>query len=94
MNIMKACLMTMEREARLEMPSATKGRLASRRLVWHDDKLRLIRIKNSELLSNRRAYILTWIDQHTTGNFYFGGNIIGFEEEKDEMMFKLGFKVD
>lgn len=94
MNIMDACLITMRREARLEMPGTTKGRLASRRLVWHDDKLRLIRIKNAELLDNRRAYMLTWIDQHTTGNFYFGGNMIGFEEEKDEIIFKLGFKVD
>lgn len=93
MNIMDACLRDMRREANLNIDSSISGRLASRRLVWHED-LQLMTIRNTDHLGNRRVYMLEWIDTHTSGNFYFGGNKIGFEEEQDIIMFKLGFKID
>jgi len=38
------------------------------------------------------GHALAWIDQNTAGRFYFDPLRIAFEDEKDMIMFKLGFK--
>lgn len=71
-----------------------KGQLQNRRLVWPDTGMNLITMPNLGNIANARSTILIWLYQYTTGKFYFGGNQIGFMDEKDEFMFKLGFKYD
>ena len=66
-------------------------RLAKRRLVWPENGMNLHLLPPHDL--GRRAIVLTWIDKNTTNRFYLGGRQIGFENEKDEVMFKLGFKL-
>ena len=39
----------------------------------------------------RSPVILPWIAKHTKGRFYLSGNSVGFENETDMLMFKLGY---
>lgn len=36
----------------------------------------------------------TWIDENTTGKFYLDPNCVSFENERDFIIFKLGYKDD
>ena len=77
--------------ARAIISSEMQKRLSLRRLCWPATGMSLYSVELPP--DNARAIMLTWIDGHTEGLFYLGGSGgIGFHEEKDEIMFKLGFK--
>jgi len=40
----------------------------------------------------RSPVILPWIRDHTEGRFYLSSSSVGFDKEKDYLMFKLGYK--
>jgi len=67
-------------------------RLEGRRVPWPTNMplLQMMRYKHAE--EYNRIKILTWIDQHTTSRFYVAGDHIGFEDPKDVLIFKLGWK--
>ena len=63
---------------------------ASRRLVWKLKDLQLMTIPNFEDFDQIK--ILRWVEEHTSGQFYLAGNKIAFVDERDTLIFKLGFK--
>ena len=67
-------------------------RVSERRLTWIDQ----LDSGHIFVLGTRRSRvkILTWVDQHTTGPFYLGGSTIGFMDEHDALMFRIGYKND
>ena len=70
-----------------------KERIEERRIVWPTKEMKLRKL--SELPEGcARAELLNWIDHHTEGKFYLGGSHIGFENEGDELFFRLRFNVD
>ena len=78
----------MEITGRANIGADVSSRLAIRRLCWPAEEMNLYLL---DLPRNyARAIILTWIDNHTEGLFYLDGRQIGFQNEKDEIMFKLG----
>ena len=81
----------MEISARAHISFEASGRLAARRLVYPESGMNLHLLPPHDL--GRRALVLTWVDEHTTNRFYLGGRQIGFSDEKDEIMFRLGFNI-
>lgn len=90
---MNALLHEMEMFARANISEDVKARLAKRRLVSPGPGMHLYTIRKRPLPDARDA-MLTWINQHTTDRFYLGGNLVGFANDKDEMIFRLGFNSD
>ena len=88
---MKYVYREMENTARVKITGEMQKRLAKRRLVWPENGMNLHLLPPHDL--GRRAIVLTWIDKNTTNRFYLGGRQIVFENEKDEVLFKLGFKL-
>jgi len=66
-------------------------RLQPRRIQWAKDER--IQLTHYQLATEfNLVKILTWVDEHTTSEFYLGGRHIGFADPKDLLMFKLGWK--
>jgi len=66
-------------------------RLESRRIKWaHDERIQLMFYHQAD--ENNHMKILSWVERHTTSDFYLGGSHIGFANEKDTLIFKLGWK--
>ncbi len=69
-----------------------RTRVDKRRMTWPKEGMNLITIAKFPL-GNSRKVLLTWIDTHTTSNFYMGGTTFAFEDEKDALIFRLAFDV-
>jgi len=67
-----------------------KSETALRRMVWPNKDMNILSIPNWPV-NNARGLMLEWIEEHTTGMFYLGGVKVAFEDEKDEIMFRLRF---
>jgi len=70
------------------LTKSVEFRIAGRRL-WITNQY------NMKLITIQRRYsrteILTWLDKYTTGRFSLSSTQIAFENEADELIFKLGF---
>lgn len=64
-------------------------RVHDRRLTWIDQ----LGSRHIFVLNTRRSRvkILMWVAQHTSGPFYLGGSTIGFMDDHDALMFRLGY---
>ena len=69
-----------------------RSRVNNRRMTWPKEDMPLVTLARFPP-GNSRKVLLDWIDRHTTSNFYMGGNQIGFEDERDELVFRLKFNV-
>jgi len=69
-----------------------RSRVDKRRMLWPKDEMAVMVLAKFPP-GNSRKVLLGWIDEHTTSNFYMGGNRIGFEDERDALIFRLKFDV-
>lgn len=69
-----------------------RSRVNTRRMTWPNTGMPLMTLSRFPP-GNSRKVLLDWIDRHTTSNFYMGGDKIGFEDERDELVFRLKFQV-
>ena len=66
-----------------------KSRIDDRRMKWIGESMRVFTYEIHS--TNNREKILTFIDRHTSGEFYLAGDRIGFSDERDTLIFKLGY---